>query len=420
MLLDDAVGLSYPHDAYPARTSNVALVPRRRLWVVEDDFVIGSALVYALEDAGYDAIQLYDVAEVTSRTDRPAFVVLDVCLRECDAIDVLQILQAKGVDCPVQILSGSGLKLLEEIRGLGLRRGLNMLPVLCKPASHAEVRTVIDRALSAPVRSGEIIAFPSKAKAPRTDESNPLDLGAALAAGWVEVWYQPKVGLASGGIVGAECLARVRHPERGIVAACDFLKGASPADMVALTETVIERACADWTDFQAKGRPLRLAVNVPGSALTQMPLVKLFRECAPKTPLWSGLTLEITEDEALRDIEAAREVSTQLQIYGVDLSIDDFGIGYSGLSRLREIPFAEIKLDRSFVDGCAEDAVHGTLCRSVVDLAHSFGARAVAEGIERQAEADFLRDLSCDMGQGYLFGRPMPKADLLALMRGAS
>lgn len=414
MLLDNAERL--PFDSW--ETDAPGTTARSRIWVVEDDFIIGSALVCALEDAGYDAVQLYDVAEVALQTDEPALVVLDVCLRGCDGIDVLRTLQSKGIGGPIQILSGSGRKLLEEIRGLGLRRGLDMLPVLCKPASHADVIAVVARTLSTPAKRSEIIAFPTKAKAPTKPDNTPVDLGIALAAGWIELWYQPKVALVSGTVVGAECLARVRHPERGILRPCDFLKDASPTDVAALTELVIGRACTDWADFQSMGRPMRFAVNIPGSALTQLPLVELVREQAPKRHDWPGLTLEITEDEALRDIEAAREVSTQLKIYGVELSIDDFGVGYSGLSRLREIPFAEIKLDRSFVDGCADDAVHGTLCRSVVELAHSFGARAVAEGIERQADADYLRTLSCDIGQGYLFARPMPKADLLALVLG--
>ena len=420
MLFKDAATFSFVDETSRADASAPSVAATKRIWVIEDDFVIGSALVGALEDACYDAVQLYDVAEVAARTDQPAFVVLDVCLRECDAIDVLQSLQGKGVGCPIQILSGSGLKLLEEIRSLGLRRGLDMLPVLCKPASHAEVRTIVDRTLALPAQSGAIIAFPSKAKDPAAGAHSPVDLAIALSSGWVEIWYQPKVSLASGAIVGAECLARVRHPERGVLRPCDFLKGAREADMATLTETVIARACGDWADFQTIGRAVRLAVNIPGSALTQMPLVRLVREQAPKSHGWAGLTLEITEDEALRDIEAAREVSTQLTIYGVELSIDDFGVGYSGLARLREIPFGEIKLDRSFVDGCASDGVHGALCRSVVDLAHSFGARAVAEGIERKDDADFLNDLSCDVGQGYFFARPMPKAELLAMVRGTA
>ena len=416
MFLVDGGCMSFAPEAGSAEANGAPdAVAKTLIWIIEDDFVLGSALTGALEDAGYDAVQLYDVAEVSARQDRPDLVVLDVCLRGCDAIDVLQILQSKKIDGPIQILSGSGLKLLEEIRSLGLRRGLDMLPVLSKPAPPHEVRAVIDRALAEPSKPANLIAFPTKAKA--LAASNSLDLGTALSAGWVEIWYQPKIDLASGAFVGAECLARVRHPERGIVPPCDFLAGARPHDMAALTELVIGRACADWSDFRPVGGALRLAVNVPGSALTQMPLVKLVRELAPKSPDWAGLTLEITEDEALRDIEAACEVSTQLKIYGVELSIDDFGIGYSSLSRLREIPFGEIKIDRSLVDGCADDNVHGALCRSVIDLAHSFGARAVAEGIERQADADFLRKLSCDIGQGYLFARPMPKADLLAMLR---
>ena len=110
----------------------------------------------------------------------------------------------------------------------------------------------------------------------------------------------------------------------------------------------------------------------------------------------------------------AQEAATQLRIYGVELSVDDFGTGYSAFSRLQEIPFAEIKLDRSFVQGCATDPVRGALCKGMVDLAHSLGAVAVGEGIEAAADLLFLRSVGCDLAQGYLLGRPMPKADLVA------
>ena len=382
--------------------------------IVEDDLSISNSLAAVLEPAGYEPVQILDVEGLERSGDPNApFLILDVTLRECDAVDIIQKLANWRFKGAIQIVSGNALELLEDIKKLGESRGLKMLPVMRKPVHPASLLTIVDHEISslcgAVALSEPTPSFVSVGKA--------VDLGLALREGWVEVWYQPKYDVATLEMVGAECLSRVRHPERGVIAPGAFLPGASGKDLAALTDTVLRQACTDWLDFEAAGRPLRLAINVPGHQIVEMPLVKMLRELSPKSDQWPGLVLEVTEDEALRDIEAARAISTQLKIYGVSLSIDDFGMGYSSFSRLREIPFKEIKLDRSLVDGCAEDDVKGALCRSVIDLAHSFGAKAVAEGVECKKDLDFLRSIWCDLAQGYFCARPMPKEELLNLLR---
>ena len=111
------------------------------------------------------------------------------------------------------------------------------------------------------------------------------------------------------------------------------------------------------------------------------------------------------------------EVATQLRIYGVTLAIDDFGEGYSSFARLREMPFAELKLDMSFVKDCAHDKRNAGICKAVIDLAHNFGARAVAEGIDNASDLQEIRRLGCDIGQGFFLARPMPKVELLSLVK---
>ena len=148
-----------------------------------------------------------------------------------------------------------------------------------------------------------------------------------------------------------------------------------------------------------------------------MPLARLLRRWSPKAADWPGLVLEVTEEQALQDIDAAHEIGTQLKIYGVDLSIDDFGTGYSSLSRLREIPFKEIKLDRTLVDGCADDPTRAALCRAIIDLSHTLGAATVAEGVERPEDLSCLRDAGCDLAQGFLLARPMPRDALVDEIR---
>jgi EAL domain-containing protein (putative c-di-GMP-specific phosphodiesterase class I) len=120
--------------------------------------------------------------------------------------------------------------------------------------------------------------------------------------------------------------------------------------------------------------------------------------------------------EVVKDVALFHEIATQLRIYGITLAIDDFGEGFSSFARLRELPFSELKLDRGFVDGCAGDAKNGGICRAVIALAHHFGVAAVAEGLENLADAYVVRNMGCDIGQGYVFARPMPKSSLLSLL----
>src|SRR5258708_8024772 len=143
----------------------------------------------------------------------------------------------------------------------------------------------------------------------------------------------------------------------------------------------------------------------------------LVRQYRPADPKWPGLILEVTEAQMIRDIELAHEVATQLRLYDGGLSVDDFGSGYSSLARLREIPFCELKLDRSFVTNCAHDEVKAGLCQTVVDLAHRFGKAAVAEGIEHAADRQVLCQMGCDMGQGFLIAQPLPKDQFLTYLR---
>jgi EAL domain-containing protein (putative c-di-GMP-specific phosphodiesterase class I) len=252
-----------------------------------------------------------------------------------------------------------------------------------------------------------------------TGRANPLAgdtlLEAALRNSWLELWYQPKVDLKSMKICGAEALVRLRHPERGIVDPRDFLPPTGDPLYQPLTDFVVRRALADWSSFvmwppvSAGWSTNRLAINVPASILQTREFVDNVRRHLPTHPQFPGLIVEITEDEAVGDPELAREIAIQLKLYGIHVSIDDFGAGYSRFSRLDEMPFAELKLDRHYVDGCSADVDKHSMCQTVVDLAHRFNLTAVAEGVETAADLRTLIAMGYDMAQGYYLGRPMER-----------
>jgi len=236
------------------------------------------------------------------------------------------------------------------------------------------------------------------------------DLRRALDNDELEVYFQPKVDLRDRHLVGVECLARWEHPTHGSVAPEDFVAVAEHTGQLSrLTEAVLReglRRARDWIDA---GRPLGVAVNLSARTLldTEFPnrVDEILREYAVSP---DRLTLEITEDGFVGEEDRPLPTLRRLYELGVRLSVDDFGTGYSSLSYLRRLPVHEVKIDRSFVQGMATDAGDLAIVRAVVDISRHFGLAVVAEGVESELTLDLLAEIGCDIGQGFLFSRPLP------------
>jgi EAL domain-containing protein (putative c-di-GMP-specific phosphodiesterase class I) len=239
----------------------------------------------------------------------------------------------------------------------------------------------------------------------------------ALRNNWLEIWYQPKVDLERKCLAGAEALARIRHPELGVLPPGNFLPDVDDDNIAELVQHALLATLVDWTMFEEAGFNLHLAVNVPARVLFKLAIPQLVAQFRPNSPSWPGLILEVTEDQIARDRTLAERIVRQLCISGIGLAIDDFGAGYSSFSTLRQLPFAELKIDRSFVTGCASDAGKAAICQTAVDLAHRLGGVAVAPGVESNADLQALTAMGCDFGQGALIAPPMPKARFLGLLR---
>jgi EAL domain-containing protein (putative c-di-GMP-specific phosphodiesterase class I) len=242
----------------------------------------------------------------------------------------------------------------------------------------------------------------------------------ALRNNWLEVWYQPVIDLKSMTVFGAEALVRARHPYYGVIAPANLLPPAGHSAYEPLSKFVLGQAMADWRRFVDQGLRLRLAVNVPVSVIHTPDFIGLIRSILPTDASFPGLTIEITEDEIIRDPKWAREIAIQLMLYNVGISIDDFGSAYASLSRLNELPVVEVKIDRSFVAGCSSDRHKRGLCQTVVELAHRFGATACAEGVDTPEDLRELIEMGCDTAQGFLFAEPMPADKLAATLLARS
>lgn len=192
---------------------------------------------------------------------------------------------------------------------------------------------------------------------------------------------------------------------------------ATPDDMLVLTEHVLTTALRDWPVFASVGVPIRFSINVPMLALEKLPLTSIVSQHRPKAANWPGLVLEINEDEIIQDLALVKKIERALRPLGISFAIDDFGRAYSAVAQVKDPPFAELKIDRSFVANCNTDRTNAGLCETIIALAHRLGSKAVAEGIETAAELRMLHGMGCDLGQGYLFARPMPRDHFLRLLR---
>jgi diguanylate cyclase (GGDEF)-like protein len=236
------------------------------------------------------------------------------------------------------------------------------------------------------------------------------DLRRALDNGELEVYYQPKVTLADRHLVGVECLARWQHPAHGEVAPEDFVAVAEHTGQLhRLTEVVLTeglRRCRDWADAD---RPLSIAVNLSARTLLDTRFPEMVHRLIREYRVSAGqVTFEISEAGMLGEIERALPTLYRLRDLGVRLSVDDFGTGASSLSYLRQLPVQEVKIDDSFVQGMATDSGDLAIVRAVISLSREFGLTVVAEGVESELTLDLLEEMGCEIGQGYLFSRPLP------------
>lgn len=236
------------------------------------------------------------------------------------------------------------------------------------------------------------------------------DLRQALDNGLVDVYFQPKVTLADRHLVGVECLARWQHPAHGEVAPEDFVAVAEHTGQLSrLTEVVLTeglRRCSEWAQAD---RPLSIAVNLSVRTLLDSRFPDQVESLLGQYGVAPAqVTFEISEPGMLNDIERVLPTLYRLRDVGVRLSVDDFGTGASSLSYLRQWPVHEVKIDDSFVQGMATDSGDLAIVRAVISLSREFGLTVVAEGVESELTLDLLEEMGCEIGQGYLFSRPLP------------
>ena len=247
------------------------------------------------------------------------------------------------------------------------------------------------------------------------------DLQRALEHEEFQLYYQPVIELESGHISGVEALIRWIHPVRGMVMPLDFIPLAEETGLIVpIGRWVLREACRTAVSLheQYPDNPtFHMAVNLSARQIARPEIVEEVRSILEETGLDPHLlTLEITESVMMQDMELSIERLTALKSLGVLLAIDDFGTGYSSLNYVRRFPVDILKVDKSFIDGVSEGGESSALTAAVIELAAILKLKPVAEGIERPDQLERLRELKCDLGQGFLFAKPLPSDDLNALL----
>ncbi len=292
--------------------------------------------------------------------------------------------------------------------------------IACWPQHAGDADTLLNRA--------EVAMYVAKRKAstftvydPAIDSASAQtlsllsELRRALQQGELRLFLQPKLRLADGALVGAEALLRWQHPQRGLVPPLHFIPFAEQTGFVRqLTLWLFEDCARRWPALQRSGLQ-RLSLNLSTRDLMDAELPERLQRILQRHGVDpAGFCLEITESAIMDEPQRALAVLDTLAERGFKLSIDDFGTGYSSLAYLKRLPVHELKIDKSFVMGMAQDADDAKIVRSTIDLAHNLGLSVVAEGVESAAIGELLRDLQCDEAQGYHISRPMPADDLHA------
>ncbi len=365
-----------------------------RFLVVDDDEFMLKVISRSLHTLGYDRVVTCNggvegLAQLARETP-PDVILCDLNMPEMDGVEFLRKLAESGYRGSLVVVSGEDRRILGTAENLARAHHLDILGYLAKPFKTEALKEILAR------------RQPRAPAAARREPAEPCgvdEIRRGLEAGEFIVHFQPKVELASGWVAGVEALARWQHPVRGMVAPDRFISVAEQNGLIgALTERVLTETLAQAQEWRRQGLELKVAINVSMDDLVQLDFPEKVLACAEAAGIRPfDITLEVTESRLMREPTAPLDILTP---------------GYSNLVQLQNIPFDELKLDRSFIQGAAWNPAARDILESSVELAKKLNMTVVAEGVETRADWDLVAALGCDLAQGYYIARPMPGAEL--------
>lgn len=330
-------------------------------------------------------------------------VLCDLQMPKMDGIELVRHLADIGYKGAVILLSGTDQRILKTAERLAVSYQLNILGALSKPVAPELLAALLGKRL-----------VKAERKRCAIKPYSPEEIQGAIEQDELVNYYQPKVAVATGEVVGVETLVRWQHPTDGLVFPDHFIGLAERHNLIDdLTRAVLFEAITQLRKWQDQGLKLSVAVNISMDNLTSLDFPERVEAAMSASELdMSSLILEVTESRLMSDPLAVLEILTRLRLKYIGLSIDDFGTGHSSLAQLRDIPFDELKIDQSFVHGAYCDASLQAIFEASLTMARNLGIRVVAEGVEDLDDWRYLREMGCDVAQGYLIARPMPACEL--------
>jgi EAL domain-containing protein (putative c-di-GMP-specific phosphodiesterase class I)/FixJ family two-component response regulator len=378
----------------------------RSILILDDDAAAGQTIQWMVESLGFEAEFVTRPEQFFLRLEQKNFDILtiDLVMPKLDGVEIMRLLAEYKCRAKIVISSGMGTRVLEAAQRSALEHGLSILGVISKPISREALCSLIgdgsecDRPTSAKEQSayGEVF------------EITPWDLQNALDRYEFILAYQPKIECKSGLTVGFEALVRWKHPKRGIVMPDRFIPLAENVGLIdVLTEQIFEQSL-EWFSQSFPQSDAKLSLNLSAKCLVDIQMAdNLSALCSRYRIAPERVVLELTETSAMVDPILSLDLSTRLRVKGFQLSIDDFGTGFSSMVQLVRLPFSEIKVDKSFVMQALNSSESRSVVKSIVELGHSLGLLVTAEGVEDLDTLNYLNTLGCDLAQGYFIARPM-------------
>jgi len=383
---------------------------------------ISSALV--IDDSSYlldyftvllNAVGTYQVD--TARNGRQALTVLeknpavelllcDINMPEMDGIEFLRHLSNQSFNGEIIIVSGEHDRVIGSVLKLAKEHQLHILGTLKKPVTLENLKTMLSKSGHRVKTSVRVDKHVFTAK----------ELHQAINARQFTAYFQPKVDIRSGRVIGAEALCRWQHPVLGVISPGAFIPFMESNDLIdELTEVMLEKSIQFIQDMQQRQSDFSVSINMPVDCLSRLNLPDQLHERARQAGIApASLIIEITESRLVVDYKQALEIMVRLRLKGFGLSIDDFGTGYSSLEQLQNFPFQELKIDQAFVTGAVNNLASQAIIASSVSLANKLDMKIVAEGVESKEDWDFVSGHGCDIIQGYFVARPMAVEDFLS------
>lgn len=396
----------------------------KKILVIEDEQIIRENILKLLKAEGFDVTGAENGAQGLNAavSNLPDVIICDVMMPELDGYGVLMALRSNPVTATLPFVFLTGKAERSEMRQ-GMELGAD--DYLTKPFTKAE----LVGAISSRLKKQEAVAeqyntLRAQSCALIQDAADKLEqiktsFCDALEREEFQVYYQPQVNVQTGKIMSAEALIRWLHPEKGLISPAQFIPSAEATGfIVQLGEWVLQTACRQMQVWQNAGfSGLRVAVNLSARQFHQPDLSSRVAQILAEIGLEPrSLELELTESLMVEDAPSAIATLQQLKSLGVSISIDDFGTGYSSLSYLAQYPFDTLKIDRCFISNITHGCTNAAIVKAIIEMVHSLCLEVIAEGVETEAEKDFLWRYKCDTMQGYFFSTPLPAGDFEQLL----